>query len=296
MSFYQIFLSNLLSSNKLTSTTTVSQKLPEEVINLQQVPSELLSLRAAGYISCSYPYHYELQNLPAYCVIYTVKGQGGCKLNGHRYTLTPGTLLFFHGRELHEIHAEKNSWEFYQLFLDESGISFYYEEYNKRHSPLLPFPESPYILSIFERLAAAPSSADKDSYLINHRLLTDLFIAAIVRESDAQDSSAPSYIREMKKIMDTQYSEAHSLSCFEEIFGISKYRLSREFRDQYKEPPMKYLNRRRIEEGKRLLQEPEMTVYEAGRQVGIDNTTHFIHLFQKYTGTTPAVYRRSLLT
>lgn len=296
MKFNDLFLTHLLSNKKLPFALSISQFLPTEFPLHPHAPENMLSLLASGYINSFYPYQYELKDFPSFCIILSVKGSGLFEAKQKVQRLCPGTLLFMDCKIKHKICAEKNSWEFYQLFLEETGSSFFYEQFTSRQGNTVMLSLSPYILSLLNRLVAIPQSSDKDILFVNHRLLTNLLTTALLQKSEHSDDYAPSYLRKMKKIMDTQYAAAHSLAQFEETFGISRYRLSKEFHKYYKEPPLQYLNRRRIEEAKKLLQDPSMAVYKAGRLVGIDNTTHFIHLFQKYTGTTPVTFRRSLFS
>lgn len=294
MDFCKLFLVKLLSGNKLTSDLTVSQCLPPEFPIHPNDSDSLLSLIASGSVSCCYPYRYEIADLPCLCIIYTVKGSGVFETGQKKFSLTPGTFLFTDCTKRHKIYTEKNSWNFYQLFLEKTECSFFFNEFTAKYGNVATISGTPYILSLFCRLTEVPKTLSRDCLFINHRLLTNLLTAAVLKPSSLRDDLAPPYLREMKKLMDTRYASPHSLTKFEETLRISRYRLSREFRNFYMIPPLQYLNKRRIEEAVKLLQDPSMAVYEAGRLVGIDNTTHFIRLFRKYTGTTPANYKNSL--
>ena len=102
----------------------------------------------------------------------------------------------------------------------------------------------------------------------------------------------PEYMSEMKALFDHSYTNNYTLAELEEHFGISKYRLCREFTHYYHISPLQYLNRRRIEVSKDLLLSSNMPIHEVGSLVGIDNTNHFINLFKKYTGTTPFAFKQ----
>jgi AraC-like DNA-binding protein len=296
LEFNKLFLTHLLSNSKLTPALSISQYLPNESLVRPELEDSLISLLAAGYIKSCYPYRYETADLPCLCLLYTVSGSGVFEAEDKKLCLTPETFLFIDGARRHKIYTEKNSWIFYQLFLEKTKCIFFLKEFNEKFGDITTISATPYILSLFCRLTEIPEVINRDSLIINHRLLTDLLTASILTPAASQVDMAPHYLREMKKIMDSRYAFPQSLTQFEETLGISRYRLSREFHNLYQVPPLQYLNRRRIEEAKRLLQDPSIAVNEAGRLVGIDNTTHFIRLFRKYTGTTPAHYRNSLPT
>lgn len=52
-----------------------------------------------------------------------------------------------------------------------------------------------------------------------------------------------------------------------------------------------YLTKLRMEEAKRLLSDPDAAIADVCQKVGYTNVSHFIKIFQKYEGTTPAKYR-----
>lgn len=52
-----------------------------------------------------------------------------------------------------------------------------------------------------------------------------------------------------------------------------------------------YLTKLRMEEAKRLLKDPDAAIGDVCQKIGYTNVSHFIKIFQKYEGTTPAKYR-----
>ena len=52
------------------------------------------------------------------------------------------------------------------------------------------------------------------------------------------------------------------------------------------------LNRLRIDEAKRLLNDPACRIYEVAEQTGFLNVTYFFRVFKKYEGCTPTEYRQ----
>ena len=151
----------------------------------------------------------------------------------------------------------------------------------------------PLIISL-QRIHAFSSIDTAEKALIASKWLTDILteICVVTMSSDTREEHAPAYIIELKQLLDNSYEMNFSLTDFEKRFGISKYRLCREFSQYYKQPPIHYLNAKRIEAAKNLLLTTDMPVHEVGSAVGIDNTNHFISLFKKNTGTTPFVFKQ----
>ena len=74
--------------------------------------------------------------------------------------------------------------------------------------------------------------------------------------------------------------------------GISKFHFSRLFKEMTGLTYQSYLNRVRIEQAKKMLEDEALTITDAGYAVGYADLTHFERIFKKLTGTTPSQYRR----
>jgi AraC-like DNA-binding protein len=64
------------------------------------------------------------------------------------------------------------------------------------------------------------------------------------------------------------------------------------FQKNFGIPPIKYLNRKRMEEAQRLLLYSDLTLAEIALQLGIDDAFYFSKLFKKYLGVSPDKYRK----
>jgi len=125
-----------------------------------------------------------------------------------------------------------------------------------------------------------------------HRALTDL-LSELIDYSSAteQGTSIPDYLRQLREYLDENFFKDISLEGLESLFGVNRYRLCREFREHFDQPPLQYLHGARITKAKLLLAETTLKIHEIGYQVGYENTNQFIHHFKKITGWTPAAYR-----
>ena len=125
-------------------------------------------------------------------------------------------------------------------------------------------------------------------------IVTELFAAATAPPSpeEGQKKCAP-YLRELKHYMDNHLERSLKLDDLERHCHMSKYRICHEFSDAFGMPPIKYMNKKRIEAAENLLLSTEKKVHEIALETGFENTNHFIHLFKKEYGTTPQAYREA---
>jgi len=74
--------------------------------------------------------------------------------------------------------------------------------------------------------------------------------------------------------------------------GISKYHFSRLFKEMTGLTYQSYLNRVRIEQAKKFLNDDALSITDTGYAVGYFDLTHFERIFKKLTGITPSQFRR----
>ncbi len=78
--------------------------------------------------------------------------------------------------------------------------------------------------------------------------------------------------------------------------GISKYHFSRLFKEMTGLTYQSYVNRIRIEQAKKILNDGALSITDTGYAVGYSDLTHFERIFKKLAGTTPSQYRRQTLS
>lgn len=136
-------------------------------------------------------------------------------------------------------------------------------------------------------------ASDTLSDLSCHIHLTGLLASFIIETKDSK-TKIPEYVMQIKTEFEENYRCAYTLEELEKKYGVSRYRLCREFRTFYGTSPLRYLHAVRIRVSRRLLQESKLNINEIAEQVGYENVNHFIHHFKKTAGVTPAEYRKKI--
>ena len=73
------------------------------------------------------------------------------------------------------------------------------------------------------------------------------------------------------------FSESRFYSIYKEVFGIT---------------PLADLIKARVNSAENMLLFGQKSVAEIASELGYQNTTHFIRQFKKFTGLSPALYRK----
>ncbi len=109
------------------------------------------------------------------------------------------------------------------------------------------------------------------------------------------DSEKCKYEKITRDIM--QYIEKNykTISCVEDItenMYISASYAKRLFKKYTGKTIFDYLLAKRMEEAKKLLQNPYVKVYEVAEEIGYKSKAHFTEIFRKYTGKTPKEFQQ----
>ena len=137
----------------------------------------------------------------------------------------------------------------------------------------------------------APDNSDIITFKYFTDIIAELSFYKQMQQDDYKNVEFPKHIKTLKLILESEYSDVHTLESLEERIGINKYRLCHDFSKVMNISPIQYLNKIRIEKSKTLLEDTTLTIHEIGEAVGIENPTHYINLFKKNCGMTPLQYR-----
>jgi len=105
---------------------------------------------------------------------------------------------------------------------------------------------------------------------------------------------APQGIRKSLLYIEKNYMEPLTLDEVARKSGMSKYHFSRVFKAETGRSFSGYLNQKRIEAAKILMEYHDMNITEACFAVGFNDLSYFSRVFRKLEGVTPSSYRKGL--
>ncbi|MGG7141976.1 response regulator transcription factor [Clostridium nigeriense] len=105
-------------------------------------------------------------------------------------------------------------------------------------------------------------------------------------------NSNNSSIKRIVKYIETNYYKDLKLETLAEIFNYNSAYLGKIFKSYTGESFNTYLDKLRIEEGKKLLVEKNLKVYEVCKLIGYKNIDYFHSKFKKYVGVSPLNYKK----
>lgn len=240
---------------------------------------------------------------------FVLSGTGKYHIEGQVYDVGEGDLLFFkpgvHHQALYVPDTEMPATEFFVGFCD--------VRLPGREPGEVPMPGGGYILhtagELRQKIFRICSSMEAESALCwpgrYHMLkayLTQLLLLILreqspppqVRKGYSFDSVNKKYVVEqIVSYFEDHYSEKISLDTIAENMYLSPFYISKIFKSETGDTPIRHLIGIRLERARELLlEEQEMSIQKVAAAVGYDDAYHFSKLFKKYYGKSPSQLRK----
>lgn len=252
-------------------------------------------------------------------LLFVHDGKGSVVLNRQSCDMRRGMLYFFQPYRLHHVHAtvsEETPYVRSVLYVDPAMLA----------AALRPYPRR---LAYFDKLVQSRGAqavydfsgiASQVEWLFDQyerrqmsgagdaghaEELTALMLQLLQAMEDAaeKETEAPllgeageplrsrRYSERVMQWIEQHYAEEFSLGRMAEELHLSKFYVSRLFRQETGSSITDYLTARRIKHACRLLRTTALPVERIGSEVGLPNPSYFIQLFKREVGRTPLKYR-----
>lgn len=233
-------------------------------------------------------------------LFYIVSGKGFFLLPDYEIPVKENDLVIINP---HIEHTEKSnpqdSLEYIAIGIE--GIAFTIpEEKKKTNIGLFTYQgEQQSILFYLNRLV---DEAQKGDVYYEHicKNIIEILIYKLRREKNVlinkQDSyRINQYVALIKHYIHQNFRDPITLDELAQVANINKYYLAHIFKDDVGVSPIGYLNQKRIQEAKTLLETTNYTISEIARFNGFSSQSFFSQAFKRETGMTPSTYRKQNL-
>ncbi|TSB48080.1 AraC family transcriptional regulator [Alkalicoccobacillus porphyridii] len=118
-----------------------------------------------------------------------------------------------------------------------------------------------------------------------------------LQDSIRPQSDKEKHVQKVISYIETHYQRDFHLDILESELHLSKYYLSKIFKEVTGVTIFKYLLQKRINQAKvSLTLEPEQSITDLSYQHGFKYPSHFSRIFKQLTGETPEYYRKQLMS
>ncbi|MDD3369189.1 MAG: AraC family transcriptional regulator [Lachnospiraceae bacterium] len=255
-----------------------------------------LYVQEIGTLQSIEPHISKRQNLNSLLFLIVLKGSGNITYLGKVHEVHAGDCVFLNCNRpyAHESSAE-DPWTLMWTHFYGMEASVLYEQFIEQNHAFIFAPESLHtfadtLSALYETQLHRSSMAE----LTSHKYLTDLITLCFTenRKQDSVTVSTADKLRLIRTWLEEHFSEKINLDDLSHLFYISKFHLSREYKNAFGQTLMNDLMEIRISHAKSLLRFSADSVEQIAVACGFQNAGYFIKVFKKAENMTPLEYRK----
>jgi len=237
---------------------------------------------------------------------FVVRGHMIWKTPLKEYTIRPGELFFVKkGAFIAQSHVV-NEYCDLLIFVPDHFVKNVIEKYklklvrqsegDSKSDLVIPLKKDDVMEAYFHSLLTLFQQATPPSGTLLRLKFEELIVSIITRQDNL---SVKEYFRQLclsskvsvQEIMETNFSNDLSLEEFARLSSRSLTAFKREFKSIYNVPPGKWLQEKRLEYSRFLLETTNENIDEVYFDCGFKNGSHFIRAFKNKYGVTPGKFR-----
>ncbi|MGB4660397.1 MAG: AraC family transcriptional regulator [Mobilitalea sp.] len=233
-------------------------------------------------------------------LFYVIHGEGSFVVEDKVFSVKEGDLIIINPNIEHtEKSINASPLEYVVLGIDGLVFNFHQEDpeasysvfnfrNNKRH---LQF----YMTSMLEEI-----EEQKPEYEMVCQNLMEVFLVQIIRAAKydliatniAMSKKINKECSRVKRYLDSNYVNHITIDQLSELTHMNKYYLIHAYSKYAGLSPINYLNFRRIEESKNLLENTDFSIAQISNEVGFSSQAYFAQVFRKLVDSSPNDYRK----
>lgn len=258
--------------------------------------SSCLYVQEVGRLKSLKPHISERESLDSYLFLIVLSGEGSVNCRGETHRMSFGNCALIDCRQkYYHISSAERPWELMWVHFNGNKASSLYEQFI-RINPKGVFRSSNVhnYKRPLEEMLRLNREHDNLTEIMSNKYLTDIITQCCLdSEYDAEepDDSLKRKLPEIREYLNENYTRKILLEELAEEFYVSKFHLSREFKNEYDITVGNYLLNLRIGRAKELLRFTSMPIEEIAAECGINDTGYFTKIFRKSEGMTALQYR-----
>lgn len=257
--------------------------------------SAFFYVQETGYFKLKESHRAFRKNLDSYLIVLVLSGSGTLMYNEKFYELKPGSC-FFIDCKIPYYHQSSDSapWELIWVHFHGATSKEYYRYFSVISDPALMPQDFGELKDKLERLLDVNTHADLMAEISSSRLIMDILSILLqdVTNSKEEQTPARQKMLQIRLYLDEHYTDKFSLDQLSENFFISKYHLSREFKNHFGITPNHYVISKRITLVKKLLRFSDFTLEDIAAKAGFYDTSYLNKQFKKSEGISASDFRK----
>lgn len=248
-------------------------------------------------------------SLTFYAIILFTKGGEELAVNGSSRLIKAGDVACARPGEIWEWKADTALEGEQFIFEEEFFLSFFNDRHFLERFPYLSADRpSPFLLPdedlagrlthLYAEMKKEISRPEKDEHILRAMMYETLMLLSRAPFAQDSDTQAPGkgFNRHMEafcKLADENYILQHDIDFYSDKLCITPNYLNKIVHIAYGVSTKQYLQKKLMDEAKRLLRYTDLSINEISDRLEYDNPSYFIRQFSKLTGTTPLAFRKA---
>ena len=257
--------------------------------------SAFFYVQETGYLKLRESHIARRKNLESYLVVLVLSGSGTLMYQNQTYPLQQGSCFFIDCMApYYHQSSDTDPWELIWVHFNGSTSKQYYEYFAGNSAPAFRPRSFQELREKLESLLDVNHRSDLSAEITSSRLIVDILSILLQDITNTREEKHASHLKitEVRQYLDEHYTEKFSLDELSERFFISKYHLSREFRNYYGITLNHYVIAKRITYAKKLLRFSDYSLEEIARSCGFYDTSYLNKQFKKSEGISASDFRK----
>lgn len=258
--------------------------------------SNCLYVQEVGRLKSLKPHLSARENLNSYLFLIVLSGEGSVNYRGETHQMSFGNCALIDCRQkYYHISSREKPWELMWVHFNGYEAAAFYEQFTRinpggifRSSNVYNYKRP------LEEILRLNKNHDNMTELLSNKYITDIITQCCLDsqyDMEEPGNTIKNRLSEIREYLNENYTRKILLDELAEEFYVSKFHLSREFKDEYDITIGNYLLNLRIGKAKELLRFTQMPIEEIAAECGISDTSYFTKVFRKSEGMTALDYR-----
>ena len=233
-------------------------------------------------------------------LFYIIGGDGQFLIDDEKFPVRAHQLVIVNPNIMHtELSYEARPLEYIVLGIE--GLEISIPGTNEGRYCIYTFSGSNKVLNCMQSILREMQEREQEHQMVCQAYM-DILVVQLMRNTStsmtqvADSSPTNRQCAMVRRYIDNHYKEKLTLDLLATEAKVNKYYLVHAYKQAYGISPINYMISRRIQEGKRLLAETDLSLSQISGILGFSSASYFSQSFRKAEAISPADYRKTNTT
>ena len=227
-----------------------------------------------------------------YLLCYTYEGEADLYYDDRYFHLKSGDGFWIDCRKWHLYKTTNDNWKHMELYFRGNDGDEYFNAFSINDSVL--FHSGYEFINKLENVLNNYQKIRPERDLLVHAALTDLLGWLLDNHNEIR-GGVDAGVREVIQYIHANSNGKITMDELARVANVSKYHLSRAFKEYTGLPPIEYVIETRLENAKHLLKNSDLSMAVIAQLTGIGTEQYMSRLFRQKYNMTPNEYRKHFL-